>query len=127
MFFVLVICKSIDIYWYYLVILINTEYCFYEIHYIPLFYNSLPMKNKIKKVSPGRPKTRLHNPVRTAAKQTKEGEEKYIIIAKTDSISMMKDVAYWDRLTIKEVYEEAIQDRIKKYEKKSGKLKKRPE
>jgi hypothetical protein len=32
----------------------------------------------------------------------------------------MKDLAYWERL---EVYEEAIQDRIAKYEKKNGPLK----
>jgi len=30
----------------------------------------------------------------------------------------MKDVAYWDRLSIKDVYAEAIDDRVKKYEKK---------
>ncbi len=73
----------------------------------------------------GRPKTRLHNPERTAAKGTKEGEEKYIIIAKTESIEAMKDVAYWERLTIKDTFEEAMADRVKKYEKKNGPLKKR--
>jgi hypothetical protein len=45
---------------------------------------------------------------------------KYIIIDK------MKDVAYWDRMPIKEVFEEAMVDRVKKYEKKSGTLKSRP-
>lgn len=74
---------------------------------------------------PGRPKTRLHNPERTAAKQTKEGEEKYIIIGKTELISKMKDIAYWDRLAIKEVFEEAMIDRVKKYEKKNGPLKRK--
>lgn len=72
---------------------------------------------------PGRPKTRLHEPERAAAKGTKEGEEKYIIIAKTELIGKMKDVAYWDRLTIKEVFEDAMIDRVKKHEKKSGPLK----
>jgi hypothetical protein len=70
----------------------------------------------------GRPKTRTHKPERSAAKSTKEGEEKYIITAKTELITKMKGIAYWDRLTIKEVYEEAILDRIKKFEKKSGTL-----
>lgn len=78
------------------------------------------------KKGPGRPKTRLHTPDRAAAKQTKEGEEKYIIIAKTELIDKMKDIAYWDRLAIKEVYQEAIEDRVKKYEKKSGQLKSPP-
>ena len=35
----------------------------------------------------------------------------------------MKDIAYWDRVTIKEVFEEAMVDRVKKYEKKNGLLK----
>ncbi|GAC1587817.1 MAG: hypothetical protein NVS3B8_01870 [Chitinophagaceae bacterium] len=48
------------------------------------------------------------------------------IIAKVELIQAMKDLAYWERLNIKEVYEEAIKDRIAKYEKKSGKLLPRP-
>jgi len=76
---------------------------------------------------PGRPKIRLHNPERAAAKRTKEGEEKYVITLKTEMIDKMKDVAYWDRLTLKQTYSEAVEDRIKKYEKKSGNLKGRPE
>jgi hypothetical protein len=82
----------------------------------------------ITKKGPGRPpKEKGPAPERSQAIRTKEGEERYIIIAKTDSIDAMKNIAYWDRLTIKEVYEEAIQDRIKKYEKKNGALKGRPE
>lgn len=79
-----------------------------------------------KSSGPGRPKTRFHTPDRAAAKRTKEGEEKYIIIGKTELISKMKDIAYWDRLAIKEVFEEAMGDRVKKYEKKNGLLKSRP-
>jgi len=75
---------------------------------------------------PGRPKTRTHTATKAAAALTKEGEEKYIIIAKTSSIQAMKDIAYWDRLTIKETFEEAIQDRKAKYEKKNGPLKAAP-
>ena len=74
---------------------------------------------------PGRPKTRLHNPERAAEKGTKEGEEKYIIIGKTELIEKMKDIAYWDRLTIKEVFHEAMTDRVRKYEKKNGVVKAR--
>lgn len=73
----------------------------------------------------GRPKTRQHKPVKAAAKRTKEGEEKYIVILKTDSIEKMKNLAYWDRMTIKEAFEQAIADRVTKYEKKNGPLKKR--
>ena len=35
----------------------------------------------------------------------------------------MKNVAYWERLTIKDTFGEAAIDRVKKYEKKSGPLK----
>lgn len=83
------------------------------------------MAKSEKGLGPGRPKTRLHDPERAAAKGTKEGEEKYIIIGKTVLIDKMKDIAYWDRLAIKEVFEEAMVDRVKKYEKKRGPLKSR--
>lgn len=79
-----------------------------------------------KSIKPGRPKTRTHTPTKAAAARTKDGEEKYIFIGKSTSIEAMKDIAYWDRLTIKDVYEEAIQDRKAKYEKKNGPLKSRP-
>lgn len=75
---------------------------------------------------PGRPKIRTHNPTKAAARSTKEGEEKYIVILKTDSIEKMKDLAYWERLSIKDAYEQAIIDRVGKYEKKNGPLKSRP-
>lgn len=78
------------------------------------------------KKGPGRPKTRTHNPTKAAAKQTKAGEEKYIIIAKAEDIQAMKDLAYWNRLTIKEAYAEAIADYKAKYVKKNGPLKTRP-
>lgn len=78
------------------------------------------------KKGPGRPRTRTHSPVKAAARGTKEGEERYIIILKSDSIEKMKTVAFWDRLAIKEVFEQAIADRVAKYEKKNGPLKSRP-
>lgn len=74
----------------------------------------------------GRPKTKLENPARAAAALTKSGEEKYIIIAKTEDIEAMKDIAYWDRLTIKQVYAQAIADRIARFQRKNGPLKPRP-
>jgi hypothetical protein len=81
---------------------------------------------KQAKKGAGRPKTRTHAPERAAGKQTKEGEEKYIIIASTEDIETMKALAYWNRLTIKETYAEAIADYKAKYEKKNGQLKQRP-
>lgn len=81
----------------------------------------------IKKNSrPGRPKTRTHVPVKSAAMRTKEGEEKYLFIAQTEDIEAMKNIAYWDRITIKDAFAQAIADYKAKYEKKNGVLKKRP-
>lgn len=81
---------------------------------------------KQAKKGAGRPKVRTHEPDRAAGKRTKEGEEKYIIIAAVDDIEAMKNIAYWDRLTIKEAFAQAIADFKAKYEKKNGALKSRP-
>lgn len=78
------------------------------------------------KAKVGRPKTRTHKPTKASAKNTKEGEEKYIIIASTADIETMKNIAYWDRLTIKETFAGAIADYKAKFEKKNGPLKQRP-
>lgn len=81
---------------------------------------------KQAKKGAGRPKTRTHEPERAAGKRTKEGEEKYIIIASTEDIEVMKNIAYWDRLTIKQAFASAIADYKAKFEKKNGLLKQRP-
>jgi len=78
-----------------------------------------------KKKGPGRPKTRTHKITKSAALRTKEGEEKYIIIARTRDIEDMKNIAYWERISIKETYAQAIADRKAKFEKKNGPLKRR--
>lgn len=80
---------------------------------------------KEKKKVPGRPKTRLTRPDRAAAQRTKEGEEKYIIIARTDQIQDMKNIAYWERLTIKEAFARAMQAYKKSFEEIHGPLKQR--
>jgi hypothetical protein len=74
----------------------------------------------------GRPRVRTHEADRAAAKQTKQGEEKYIIIAAVEDIEAMKNIAYWDRLTIKQAFAQAIADYKAKFEKKNGPLKQRP-
>lgn len=74
----------------------------------------------------GRPKTRTHTPVKASAKNTKEGEEKYIVIMKSEDVEAAKSLAYWERLTIKEVFANALADYRAKYEKKNGPLKSRP-
>lgn len=75
---------------------------------------------------PGRPKTRTHEPVKGAARGTKEGEERYQVILKTADIQTAKDLAYWERLNIKELFAEMIADRKAKYERRNGPLRSRP-
>lgn len=65
--------------------------------------------------------------VRAAASRTPEGYEKYIVILSVEDIEAMKNIAYWDRLTIKDAYSQAIADYKAKYERKNGKLKPRPD
>ncbi|HEY4965005.1 MAG TPA: hypothetical protein VII28_01335 [Puia sp.] len=84
------------------------------------------MAKSEKKLGQGLPRTRLHVPERAAAKGTKEGEEKYSLIIKTELLEKMKNITYWERLTIKDTFEEAAIYRVKKYEKKSGPLKSVP-
>jgi hypothetical protein len=49
---------------------------------------------KQAKKGAGRPKTRTHETERAAGKRTKDGEEKYIIIAAVGDIEAMKNIAY---------------------------------
>lgn len=81
---------------------------------------------KQEKRGAGRPKIRTHESERAAGKRTKEGEEKYIIIAAVQDIEAMKNIAYWDRLTIKQAFAQAIADYKAKFEKKNGPLRQRP-
>lgn len=63
---------------------------------------------------------------RAAASRTPEGYEKYIVILSVEDIETMKNLAYWERLTIKQAFAQAIADYKAKYEKKNGRLKQRP-
>jgi hypothetical protein len=50
---------------------------------------------------------------RAAAKLTKQGEEKYIIIARVGLLQEMKDIAKRRKITIKRAYEEALTSYIR--------------
>jgi len=52
-----------------------------------------------------------------------EDEVRYTIIAKTSTLEKIKAIAYWDRLKIKEVADEALDSYIEKYEKERGAIK----
>ncbi|HYH15272.1 MAG TPA: hypothetical protein VD794_08630 [Flavisolibacter sp.] len=53
-------------------------------------------------------------------KGLKEGEERRTYIVNADVAEKLDAIAYWDRLTIKEVVNTALADYAAKYEKKNG-------
>lgn len=60
---------------------------------------------------PGRPKTATPGGIRTT------------LILNKDLMEKIKALAYWERLLIKDVVEEAIEEKIKRYEKQHGEIK----
>lgn len=59
----------------------------------------------------------------TSKKGTKPTETRATFIVQDETLEKLKAIAYWDRLLIKEVVEEAFIDAIKSYEKKNGPIK----
>jgi predicted transcriptional regulator len=53
----------------------------------------------------------------------KEGEERKSLILESELVSKMDAIAYWDRETIKDVYNAALREYVGKYEKKHGTIK----
>lgn len=73
----------------------------------------------------GRP--RKHKRDRPAAEQgAKEGEARASFIVRKDQIEALRDIAYWERLKIKDVVIGALDDRIEKYKRKNGEIEPRP-
>lgn len=71
---------------------------------------------------PGRPAK--HKKDRSAAeKGCKEGEARYSVILKKETIERLKAAAYWQRMTAKDTLTEAVEGYLKQYEKKHGPIK----
>ena len=56
----------------------------------------------------------------------KEGEERATVIVNSGAMEKLRNIAYWDRLSLKEVVSSAFEEYVKKYEKKNGEVKPRP-
>lgn len=52
-------------------------------------------------------------------------ETKTTQLVKIDTLEKIKNIAYWERAKIKDIFEEAFQDYIKKYESLNGEIKNR--
>lgn len=81
---------------------------------------------KTKKKNPvGRPPSGKV-PKSAAEKGTKPGDMRKSYLVNIEQANKIDAIAYWDRQSVKEVVGEAFDDRIKKYEKKSGTVKGKP-
>lgn len=70
----------------------------------------------------GRPATQSKQITKTSQEGTKENETRATFIVNEQLLDKLKAIAYWDRVLIKDVIDEAIRDVIEKRE-KEGKIK----
>ena len=75
-------------------------------------------KNKV-----GRPVTQTKEITKSSQEGTKENETRATFIVNEELLDKLKAIAYWDRVMIKEVINNALEDAVAKYEKKAGKIK----
>lgn len=76
-----------------------------------------------KKETRGRPRTNFKKVDSTSEEGTKVGETRATFILNKENLDKLKSLAYWERLSIKEVVAEMVQQYIDKYEKKHGVIK----
>lgn len=82
-------------------------------------FNSLLGADKDKPPR-GRPKTSTKEVTKSSQEGTKENETRATFIVNEDVLDKLKAIAYWERVLIKEVVAEALQEAVVKYEKKNG-------
>ena len=87
--------------------------------------NSL-LGDQPEKPKRGRPITQTKEITKSSQEGTKEGETRATFIVKEDILEKLKIIAYWDRLLIKDVVNNALQSAIDKYIKANGELKEIP-
>ena len=68
----------------------------------------------------GRPITSTREVTKTSQEGTKENETRATFIVNEDLLEKLKAIAYWERLLIKDITNQAFVDAIEKYEKKNG-------
>ena len=74
----------------------------------------------------GRPKTSTRQITKSSQENTKEGETRATFIVKEDLLEKVKDVAYWERVMIKDIVNTALQDYVDTHTTKNKGLKPRP-
>lgn len=63
----------------------------------------------------GRPQTSTRIITKSSQEKTKEGETRATFIVREDLLERLKDIAYWDRIMIKEAVNTALQDYLDKH------------
>jgi len=86
----------------------------------------LKHKPDLLKPKRGRPKTQTKVITKSSQEGTKENETRATFIVKEDLLEKLKAIAYWDRSLIKDIVGRALEDSVKKYEKKNGPVKPAP-
>jgi hypothetical protein len=71
----------------------------------------------------GRPKTSTRIVEKASQEGTKEGEIRATFIVREPLLDKLKAIAYWDRVMIKKVVDEALSSYIEGYEKQKGVIK----
>jgi hypothetical protein len=71
----------------------------------------------------GRPKSNFKEIRNTTEIGTKENESRTTFILNNDLQEKIKAIAYWDRLTIKDVVNSALLEAVAKWQKKNGEVK----
>ena len=64
--------------------------------------------------------------INTSQRGMKENETRATFIVNEDVLDKMKSLAYWDRLSIKDIVNNAFEEHISRYEKKNGEIKEMP-
>jgi predicted nucleic acid-binding protein len=88
--------------------------------------NSLLGESPKEPKKTGRPKTAAKEITKTSQEGTKESETRATFIVNEEQLEKLKSIAYWDRLLIKDVVAQALEDYLTKYEKKTGAIKPAP-
>lgn len=84
--------------------------------------NSL-LGDQPEKPKRGRPVTQTKEITKSSQEGTKEKETRATFIVNEDLLEKLKAIAYWDRILIKDVVNNLLQDLIDKYEKENGNIK----
>ena len=80
-------------------------------------------QTKSKTPKRGRPVTQTKVITKSSQEGTKENETRATFIVNEELLDKLKAIAYWDRVLIKDVINNALQETVAKYEKKSGAIK----